>query len=397
MSGLSVSAPPSVEELVARARALIPMLRERADSVEQQRMVSSETIHAFVEAGFFKILQPKRWGGWEMDPEVFWRVLMELGRGCCSSAWNMMILGVHQWEFGLLPPQAGDEVWGQDNRVLVASSYAPAGAVTPVDGGYVLDGRWPTSSGTDHGEWAFIGGFLKDAQGVPYDRCSFLVPRTDYEIIDDWHVFGLKGTGSKSLQIRKAFVPSHRVHSIPTYVLDERSASYLYPFSMIFYGSVSAVICGFGQGAIDLYTEQMKVRTHTGTTIGAATSPYVRDRLGNAVIKVSSAKARLFQMMSEARPQLMRRELLGMDDRVRHLCELAHVGRNVEEAVLLLYKATGARGLYLNNPLQRVLRDVLAASNHITQNADDTTGALGGYMLGMDALPPLVFTPRAVS
>ena len=82
MSVLSVSAPPSVEELVARARALIPMLRERADSVEQQRMVSSETIHAFIEAGFFKILQPKRWGGWEMDPEVFWRVLMELGRGC---------------------------------------------------------------------------------------------------------------------------------------------------------------------------------------------------------------------------------------------------------------------------------------------------------------------------
>jgi len=383
---------PSAQELVARAHAMIPRLRELADSVEKNRMVSGETIQAFVEAGFFKILQPRRWGGWAMNPEVFWRVLMELGRGCCSSAWNMMILGVHQWEFGHLPEQAGDDVWGKDPSVIVASAYAPAGTVTQVEGGFVLNGKWPTSSGTDHGQWAFIGGFLKNEAGVPYDRYSFLVSREDYEIVDDWFVFGLAGTGSKSLLIKNAFVPAHRAHSMVDYKLSDRDDMYLWPFSTIFFGSVSAVICGYGQQAIDIYTQQMQARTITGTNISTAVSPYVRDRLGNAVVRVSSARARLFQLMAETTPLVKQRQLVSLDDRVRHLCEIAHVGRNVEEAVLLLYKATGARGIFLNNPMQRVLRDVLAAANHITQNADDTSGVLGGLMLGA-GVPPLMFNP----
>lgn len=391
LNQMLTNSAPSCEELVARAKAMIPMLRDRADSVEENRKVSKETIQAFIDAGFFKILQPKRWGGWEMNPEVFMRVLMELGRGCSSSAWNMMILGVHQWEFGHLSERACADVWGEDNTVLIASSYPPAGKVTKVEGGYFLEGQWPTSSGSDHGEWAFFGGFLKDEKGMPYDRYSFLVPRSEYEIIDDWHVFGLKGTGSKSCRIKGTFVPEYRAHSMVDYQMTDRGNMYLWPFSVIFFAGVSAVICGFGQQAIDLYTEQMKVRTHTGTTIGAANSPYVRDRLGNAVVRVSSAKARLFQMMAETTPVVERRELINHEDWVRHMCEIAHVGRNVEEAVLLLYKATGARGIYNSNPLQRTLRDVLAAANHITQNADDTSGVLGGFMLGIEP-PPLMFT-----
>ncbi len=387
---------PGADELIARAQAMIPWLREQADAVEKARQVPHATIRAFVDAGFFKILQPRRWGGWEMNPEVFWRVLMELGRGCCSSAWNMMILGVHQWEFGLLDPRAGDDVWGADDTVLVASSYAPVGTVTRVEGGYVLDGRWPTSSGTDHGDWAFIGGLLRNDKGVPVDRYSFLVSRKDYEIIDDWYTFGLCGTGSKSLMIRKAFVPEHRCHSLVAYEHDDRAAMYYWPFTQIFYGSVSAVICGYGQAAIDIYTEQMKVRKTTGMNLAVNQSPYVRDRLANAVVKVSSAKARLFQMMADTTPKVQARQLLTLDERVRHLAEIAHVGRNVEEAVLLLYKATGARGIYHSNPMQRVLRDTLAAANHITQNADDISGWLGAHMLGGD-LPPLFFAKPAVA
>lgn len=383
---------PSADELVERARALVPMLREGAAQVERDRSVPASTIQAFMDAGFFRVLQPRRWGGWEMPPEVFWRILMELGRGCSSSAWNMMILGVHQWEFGLLPTQAGDDVWGQDDRVLVASSYAATGEVRAVEGGYVLNGRWPTSSGTDHGQWAFLGGMLKDANGTPFDRGAFLVSRKDYELVDDWHVFGLAGTGSKSLVVREAFVPSHRMHSIIDYRASDRGEMYLWPFMTVFCGSVSAVLCGFGQQAIDIYAEQMKVRRNTGTGIASALSPYVRDRLGNAVVRVSSARARLMQILAETMPLVQRRQLLGLDDRVRYACEIAQVGRNVEEAVLLLYKATGARGIFLDNPMQRVLRDVLAASNHITQNGDDTAGILGGHLLGAD-LPPLMYAP----
>ncbi|WP_185266087.1 acyl-CoA dehydrogenase family protein [Halopseudomonas xiamenensis] len=390
------SCVPSEAELIQRARDLIPMLIEKADSVEKNRMVSPETIQAFVDAGFFKILQPAKFGGYEMNPAVFYKVLMELGRGCCSSAWNMMILGVHQWEFGSLPDQACEDVWGEDDKTIIASSYPPFGKVEEVEGGYRISGTWKTSSGCDHGKWAFLGGLRRDAQGNVIDRLSMLVPATDYEIEDDWHVFGLAGTGSKSLVVRETFVPYHRTHSLIQYHKDDRGTHYLYPFNQIFFGSVSALIVGMAQGGIDEYIRQMTVRTNTTDGGSAALSPYVKDRLGNAVVRVRSARARLLQMMAETTEIVERGELVPNYDRVHHMLDIARVGRDCEEAVMLLFKATSARGIYLNNPLQRILRDVIAAANHITQNADDTAGMLGAYLLGQQ-LPPMVFGLEPVS
>lgn len=393
---LAASVIPSEAELLQRARNLIPMLIEKADSVEQNRMVSKETIQAFVDAGFFKILQPAAFGGWEMNPAVFYKVLMELGRGCCSSAWNMMILGVHQWEFGALNDQACDDVWGKDNAAIIASSYPPFGKVEEVEGGYLISGTWKTSSGCDHGKWAFLGGLRRDASGNVIDRLSMLVPSTAWEIEDDWHTFGLAGTGSKSLNVQETFVPYHHTHSLIKYELDDRGSNYLFPFNQIFFGSVSALICGMAQGGIDEYIRQMQVRTNTTDGNSAALSPYVKDRLGNAVVRVRSARARLLQMMAETTELVERRELVPTFDRVHHMLDIARVGRDCEEAVMLLFKATSARGIYLNNPLQRIMRDVIAASNHITQNADDTAGMLGAYLLGQ-SLPPMVYGLRAVN
>lgn len=387
---------PTEAELLQRARDLIPMLLEKADSVEKNRMVSPETIKAFVDAGFFKILQPARFGGYEMNPAVFYKVLMELGRGCGSSAWNMMILGVHQWEFGSLPDQACEDVWGENDKTIIASSYPPFGKVEEVEGGYQISGTWKTSSGCDHGAWAFLGGLRRDADGNVIDRLSMLVPATDYEIEDDWHVFGLAGTGSKSLVVKGTFVPYHRVHSLIQYDKGERGTHFLYPFNQIFFGSVSAVIVGMAQGGIDEYIRQMKVRTSTLDGSNASLSPYVKDRLGNAVVRVRSARARLLQMMAETTEIVERGELVPTYDRVHHMLDIARVGRDCEEAVMLLFKATSARGIYLSNPLQRILRDVIAASNHITQNADDTAGMLGAYLLGQQ-LPPMVFGLEPVS
>ncbi|AQZ96231.1 acyl-CoA dehydrogenase family protein [Halopseudomonas phragmitis] len=395
-NALEAGSVPSEAELLQRARDLIPMLLEKADSVEKNRMVSAETIRAFVDAGFFKILQPARFGGWEMNPAVFYKVLMELGRGCCSSAWNMMILGVHQWEFGSMPDQACQDVWGEDDKTIIASSYPPFGKVEEVEGGYLISGTWKTSSGCDHGQWAFLGGLRRDAQGNIIDRLSMLVPATDYDIEDDWHTFGLAGTGSKSLVVKESFVPYHRAHSLIQYHYDERGTAYLYPFNQIFFGAVSALIVGMAQGGIDEYIRQMSVRTNTTDGGSAALSPYVKDRLGNAVVRVRSARARLLQMMAETTEIVERRELVPNYDRVHHMLDIARVGRDCEEAVMLLFKATSARGIYLSNPLQRILRDVIAASNHITQNADDTAGMLGAYLLGQQ-LPPMVFGLEPVS
>ncbi|MEX3813913.1 acyl-CoA dehydrogenase family protein [Paraburkholderia sp. BR13439] len=382
---------PTEDELVARARVMIPWLRERAAEVEAARSVPADIIEKFVEAGFFRILQPRRWGGYEMNPAVFFKVLMELGRGCCSSAWNMMILGVHPWEFGLFPQQAGDDVWSAKDDVIVASSYAPVGSVKKVEGGYIIDGKWPTSSGTDHGEWVILGAFERDDEGKPIDKLSLLLPRSDYQVIDDWHVMGLCGTGSKSLLVEKVFVPEHRTHSISDYSMDPRGSAFLFPFVQIFAGSVSAVTVGMAQGAIDHYIEQMKSRRNGTTGKPVSSSPYVKDRLANAVLLVRSARARLLQMMIETTKIVQRRELIPIEDQVLYRLDVASVGRDCQEAVQLLFTATAAKGLFNDQPIQRIMRDVMAAANHITQNADDNAGTLGGFLLG-EALPPLQYS-----
>ena len=376
---------PSEAEIVARAEALIPWLRERADACEKARMVSRETIQKFKDAGFFKILQPKRWGGYEMHPNVLNKVLMELARGCPSSAWNVMVLGVHPFEVGLLPTQCGDELWGQDNTRLVSSSYAPFGTVTKVDGGYVLNGEWLTSSGCDHADGgAFLGGRVEE-NGEQVFR-SFWVQRSDFDIIDDWYVVGLAGTGSKKLSIRDVFVPAYRSHVIGAY--DQESHGdvnnlYKMPFFYVFYAAVSSVLIGMARGMVDLYIEHMVPRQNLNQAVGAAVQdPFIKGKLGEAYAKILGATTRVLHNTEEAWGYASKGELVPLDTRIRHFATNQFTGGEVFDAAHMIFKKTSTRGVWLNCPMQRQLRDLLVGTNHITQNQDNIGDLLGGQLLG---------------
>ncbi|MQT14935.1 acyl-CoA dehydrogenase family protein [Segnochrobactrum spirostomi] len=380
---------PTEAELVARAEAMIPWLRQKADAVEKARMVPADTIAAFQDAGFFRILQPRRWGGYEMSPNVLNRVLMELGRGCPSSAWNVMVLGVHPFEVGLLDPQCGDELWGADSSRLVSSSYAPFGTVTAVEGGYVLNGEWLTSSGCDHADGgAFLGGRLTE-NGETVFR-SFWVQTRDFEIVDDWFVVGLAGTGSKKLVVKNAFVPAYRSHIIADY--GEKSHGhvanlYKMPFFYVFYAAVSSVIVGMARGMVDLYIEHMKPRQNLNQAVGAAVNdPFIKARLGEASAKILGAATRILHNTDEAWSYAARGELVPLDVRVRHFATNQFTGGECFEAAHMIFKKTSTRGVWLNNPMQRQLRDILVGANHITQNQDNIGDLLGGQLLG-NAMP----------
>ncbi len=196
--------------LIERARALVPVLAERALECEELRRVP-ETVQEFVAAGFYRILQPAKYGGYELSPMVLYEVAMELARGCPSSAWCAALIGIHNWEVGILDPRVAADLWGADPDARYSSSYAAMGRVETVEGGYRLAGRWAFSSGCDHCTWVMVGASGAERDGEP-DPISLLVPRPDYEIEDTWHVAGLKGTGSKNIVVEDAFVPSYRVH-----------------------------------------------------------------------------------------------------------------------------------------------------------------------------------------
>lgn len=387
---LVTSPIPSEEEIISRARDLIPVLRSRADACEKARTVPVETIEDFQRAGFFRILQPRRWGGYEMNPNVINKVLMELARGCPSSAWIVMVLGVHPFEVGLLDERCGNELWGEDNTTLISSSYAPFGTVTKVDNGYILNGEWLTSSGCDHASGgAFLGGRVME-NGEQVFR-SYWVRRDAYTIVDNWHVVGLAGTGSKKLIVENAFVPDYRSHVIAAY--DEQTHGrvnnlYKMPFFYVFYAAVSAVIIGMARGMVDLYIEHMLPRQNINQAVGAAVQdPFIKNRLGEATAKISGATARLLANTDEAWGYASRGELVPLETRIRIFATNQFTGEECFDAAHMLFKKTSTRGVWLDSPLQRQMRDILVGANHITQNQDNIGDILGGQMLGNKLAP----------
>lgn len=377
---------PTADELVQRAQAMIPTLRARAEACEKARKVPTETIAEFEAAGFYNIVRQREFGGYEMSPHVFYRVLHELGRGCPSSAWVMMVTGIHNWEMAFFGDQSSHDLWDLNPMAKTSSSYHPWGTVEQVDGGYRLNGTWKFSSGCDHCDWAIVGGFVPADNPGGKDNLVFLVPRTDYQIADTWFTFGLQGTGSKDLVMKDVFVPRHRTHSLVD-CFQMKGAEKLPPtfrtsFGNTFSFAVASVLIGIAQGTIDLFIEQMGGRTNTLDGSKSNLSPYVRDRLGRASSNVRGAKARLAQAMREMEAKIAASEPITLEERAQYKFDAGRIGRDCEEAVISLYKSTAARGLMVSNPIQRHLRDALAGANHITLNADDSAGNVGGVLLG---------------
>ena len=168
------------DELVARARALAPMLRDRAQRVEDDRRVADDTIEAIREAGIFRVLQPRAFGGLEGDWRTVVRISDELSAGCGSTGWVAGLIMAHQWLLANFPMQAQHDVWDGNPAVGIAGSYAPAGRVEKADGGYRITGEWRFTSGCDVADWSVMGAMVPpDQDGGPPTASFLLAPRAD--------------------------------------------------------------------------------------------------------------------------------------------------------------------------------------------------------------------------
>ncbi|MEU4455639.1 3-hydroxy-9,10-secoandrosta-1,3,5(10)-triene-9,17-dione monooxygenase oxygenase subunit, partial [Nocardioides sp. NPDC023903] len=256
------------QEVTERVEALLPTLRERAQEAEDLRRIPEESMKALQETGFFRLLQPKQWGGHAADPVVFYDTVRKIASACGSTGWVSGIIGVHNWHLALFEQQAQQDVWGEDTDVRISSSYAPMGAGQAVDGGYIVRGSWAWSSGSDHATWAVLGGpVIKN--GKPVDFGSFLIPRSDYRIDDVWNVVGLRGTGSNTVVVEDVFVPSHRFLSFRA--MSEGRAPgleqntdpvYKMPWGTVHPTTISAPIVGMGYGAYEAHVEHQGRADH---------------------------------------------------------------------------------------------------------------------------------------
>jgi 3-hydroxy-9,10-secoandrosta-1,3,5(10)-triene-9,17-dione monooxygenase len=200
------------DEAMRRARAIVPILRERAARAEDARMLLRENEQLLHESGLFRFHQPKSFGGMELDFVAVVDIPAELARGCPSTAWNVGNVACHHWILGYYDPATQHEVWDANPDALIASSIAlAAGRGRKADGGFVINGRWPFSSAVDNSDWNMLAVSIYDGDGkTPVDWRLCLVPKSDYEVIDTWYAMGMAATGSKDVAVSELFVPERR-------------------------------------------------------------------------------------------------------------------------------------------------------------------------------------------
>lgn len=191
-----MSSSPLRSELVARAEDLIPNLRERRQHGHELRRLLDEIAKEVREAGLFKVLQPRRVGGYEMDIRTHIDVVEAVARGCASTAWVLSVCHAHGWLMACFPQEAQNESYGVNPDAIITAVIGPRGKAERVDGGYKLSGFWPFCSGVAHADWVLLGGFVLGQDGTPVDDGDFLIPRSEIQIHDDWNVMGLRATGS---------------------------------------------------------------------------------------------------------------------------------------------------------------------------------------------------------
>lgn len=383
---------PSPEVLIERARAMIPTLKARAAQTVAQRKVPDETIAELQAAGLFRILQPKRWGGYEMHPNVFYEVQKLLAEGCMSTAWVYGVVGGHPYELALFPNQAQVDVWGEDTSVLISSSYQPVGKVERTEGGYYLSGRWGFSSGSDHCQWVLLGAVIPpEKEGDAPDMRTFLVPRKDYIIDDRWHVFGLQGTGSQDIVVERAFVPEYRTHrSVDGYLCrnpgqaENDAPLYRLPWAQIFIRLVSTSALGAAKGAAKAALEIAQSRVSTNTGKASKTDPFVLSAIARVIAQVDEMEVTLRRNMDDMLAYAERGEDVPMEKRTLYRFQSSSVVRRCAELVDELLPLLGGRAIYMDSPIVQPWLDLMAARAHVANDPNNTAGDLIGSMLGQE-------------
>src|SRR3954447_1427861 len=380
--------------VIERARALIPRLAERAADATASRQLPPETIAEYHEAGILRVLQPRRFGGIQGRFSLFARIAEELSWGCASSGWVYAVLAEHQWIIAQYPERAQIDVWGDDPLAVASSSLAPRAKAERVPGGgWRLSGRYTFSSGCDYAQWAIIGAFLGE-MGDPRHVAYLLVPLSETAIVDDWHVLGLAGTGSKSVILRDVFVPEHRVVMVadlfagtppgalvhPDYPVVRAPRGYLVSFSL------PTVCIALGGRALDVVCRALPSRLSRGVT-KLAESEVVQMTLGEAAAAIDAATTLLHHGRDLTSAEVSSGRRIAPEEALRMRRDMVWAQHQIGGAVEKLCELCGARWVYDSDKLQEIRRDVMTILTHHAASRQAAYAAYGAHLLGGAAGP----------
>jgi 3-hydroxy-9,10-secoandrosta-1,3,5(10)-triene-9,17-dione monooxygenase len=385
--------------MLERARRLAPKIAARAEECERLRRLPDETERDLHEAGLFRIAQPARVGGADLDVGIFVDVCAEIARVCPSTAWNIGNLASHHWMLGYFPPETQDALWDVSPDVLIATSLAfPAGRGRKVEGGYEVSGRWPLSSGVDNSDWNMLGFMLREHEdGPPVDHRFALLHRSQYEIIDNWHAVGLCGTGSKDVATKAMFVPECRSISAWTFngkphAGSDVNLSPLFRLPLFSLGPyvLTGVMLGCAQGAYETVVGAARRRNATTTGQPVNANPTVQIKVAEASARIDNAEV----IMRRACEHAMNVARAGREpehgDKARYRRDAFFSVRLCLEAVDILMGVAGSGGLYTTGAMQRLFRDAHAANAHAMFSPDIQGAIFGQHALGTAGPPPLM-------
>ena len=387
------------ERVLDRVTDIADQLREQAWEAEQLGQLPDATVKSMKAIGSIRLLQPKAYGGLQVHPREFAETVMATAALDPAAGWINGVVGVHPYQLAYADPRVADEVWAQDIDTWVASPYAPQGVAKPVDGGYVFNGRWQFSSGTDACDWIILGAMIGDADGkplMPPQMLHMILPRKDYEIVpDSWNVVGLRGTGSKDVIVKDAFVPSYRTMDALE-VMDgtaQRKAGmtetlYLMPWSTMFPLGISSAVIGIAEGALGAHLDYQRERVNS-SGVAIKDDPYVMYAIGEAAADINAARQELLANADKIYDMVDAGKEVSFEDRAAgRRTQVRAVWRAVS-AVDEIFARSGGNAARMDKPLQRYWRDAHTGLAHAIHVPGTVYHASALSSFGVDPQGPL--------
>ena len=387
------------QRVLDRVMEVADQFKEQAIEAERLGQLPDATVKTMKSIGSIRLLQPASHGGLEVHPREFAETVMATAALDPAAGWINGVVGVHPYQLAYADPRVAEEIWASDVDTWVASPYAPQGVARPVDGGYLFTGRWQFSSGTDACDWIILGAMVGDANGVPLmppTMLHMILPRKDYEIVaDSWDVVGLRGTGSKDVIVKDAFVPDYRTMDgmkvmDGTAQIEAGMTKTLYkmPWSTMFPLGISSATIGICEGALAAHLDYQRERVGAnGTAI--KDDPYVMYEIGEAAAEINASRQALLGNVDTIYDIVDSGGEVTFEQRAAvRRSQVRAVWRAVT-AVDQIFARSGGNALRMDKPLQRYWRDAHAGMAHAIHVPGTVYHASALSSLGVDPQGPL--------
>lgn len=383
-------------ELVRRTIALKPLIASHARQCELQRRPVDEVMQAIRATGVFYHFVPKVYGGLEFDVDTFIDAMLPIGEACASTGWVTSFCVEHNWMASQFPKAFQDETFGGAFPYLIAPGVTmPPGEASVVPGGYRLTGRWKWGTGVMHADWVLVTGMVSGES--PPRILFFAIPAGEVEVPDTWHVDGMAGTGSNDIVAKDVFVPGHRVMDMGEMRTGNAHGARLYDnpiyrMPMLPFLAVTAAIpaVGAARNAVAAFRDRLSVRNMHGTDQKQGEKPAAQMRLGRADILTKNAEM-LIRHVARANVALgARAEPATVPERIELRLHVAQAMDQCREAIRIVCEASGAGAHFLDNPIQRALRDINVMSSHVVYDLDGALELHGRALIGLPPNSPVV-------